>query len=72
MANVCPTVLYHFSVPITKENFTHQRERESPCLESIYWNMLDNIAHSPLLASALELLNSFCANHQHAQNAIEE
>ena len=41
-------------------------------MEPIYWNMLDKIAHPPLLAPALELLNSFCANHQHAQNAIEE
>ena len=72
MANVCPTVLYHFSVPFTEKNFTHQREKESPYLEPVYWNMLDNIAHPPLLAPALELLNSFCANHQHAQNAIEE
>ena len=33
MAIVCPTVLYHFSVPFTEENFTHQRESYSNLLE---------------------------------------
>ena len=58
-----------FLCPLPKRIF---RERESPYLEPIYWNILDNIAHPPLLAPTQELLNYFCANHQHAQNAIEE
>ena len=60
-----------FLCPLPKRILS-TREKESPYLEPIYWNMLDNIAHPPLLAPALELLNSFCANHQHAQNATEE
>ena len=71
MANVCPTILYHFSVPFTEENFTHQREREreSSYLETIYQNMLDNIAHPPLLAPKLELVK-YCSNHQPGMSRI--
>ena len=47
-----------FLCPLLKRIFP-TREREPNYLEPIYWSMLDNIAHPPLLAPTLELVKYF-------------
>ena len=50
-----------FLCPLLKriEFYPPEREREPNYLQPIYWNMLDNIAHPPLLVSTLELVKYF-------------
>ena len=61
-----------FLCPLLKK-ILPTREREPNYLQPIYWNMLDNIAHPPLLVPRTRIGKIlFCGNHQHAQNATEE
>ena len=63
--------LSFFCALYRREFYPPERERESPYLEPIYRNMLDNIAYPPLLAPTLELVK-YCSNHQHSHATTEQ